>query len=532
MLNVVSTQKKLEKLASDLDESHATVATRLRELSAAIGGDASAEDWAATDLQQVIHPEAIAEGIKARAVPATWLRVFEWLRNVLIFAPLVLTWLGISQATDRYQVLLSHNGALITQPFLLLWEQGFNNTLPAPFILSHLAFWDFLILAAILLLTGMVNWLYSINNAQAEKEADQLREEMTAALGEASLCLAAVQRTRRLQLQQQPKDIEAVVRLLFDVAKEFKRTTDEFLAEMAAERQQRGSLNDFQQVLAQLSKDMVSAANTMKQSNIDLTSIIRDISGPIKEIPALVLAAGRAVADLHTMASSLEKLVTDQTRWWQATQTTLTTKLDGLLQTQQRIGQEQKQAEQDLQTMLTTSLDRAFTDQQGFEQALYKMLDTSMQQFINEQKLLGHSLIDTADTLEETAKDFSAQVKSIDEFVKAQEKILAALEQQKVAQKSITEQMMQTSAETSLILKTVRDSAPELRSMTIDINKFVSALQAIPQALEGDLLLPLKHYSNAAAKIDTGSEVLEKAALALHYAADRLNGGNGATVRP
>src|SRR5450432_1849620 len=196
MLNVVSTQKKLEKLASDLDESHATVATRLRELSAAIGGDASAEDWAATDLQQVIHPEAIAEGIKARAVPATWLRVFEWLRNVLIFAPLVLTWLGISQATDKYQVLLSNNSALTSQPFLLLWEQGFNNTLPTPFILSHLAFWDFLILAGILLLTGVVNWLYSINNAQAEKEADQLREEITTALGEASLCLAAVQRTR------------------------------------------------------------------------------------------------------------------------------------------------------------------------------------------------------------------------------------------------------------------------------------------------------------------------------------------------
>ena len=375
---------------------------------------------------------------------------------------------------------------------------------------------------------------YGINNAQAEKEADQLREDITAALGEASLCLAAVQRRSRLQLQQQPKDIEAVVRLLFDVAKEFKRTTDEFLQELAAERQQRGSLHDFQQVVAQLAQDMVSAADTMKQSNLDLTSIIRDISGPIKEIPSLVLAAGRAVADLHTMAGALSKLVTNQESWWQVTQTTLTTKLDELLQNQARIGQEliqdQKQAEQDLQNMLKTSLERAFTDQQGFEQALYKMLEVSIQQLINEQKLLGRSLIDAADILEDTTKNFSTQVKSIDEFVKAQEKILAALEQQKEAQKAITERMLQTSAETSLILKTVRDSAPELRSMTVDISKFVSALQAVPLALERELLQPLKHYSSAAAKIDTGSEELGKAAMALNYAADRLNGGNGASL--
>lgn len=355
MPNVVNTQKKLEQLASDLDGSHATTATHLRELSAAVGGDVSAEDWAATNLQQVINPEALAEGIKARALPPVWLRRLEWLRNILIFAPLAFTWLAISQATDKYQALLTNNNTLTGQPFLLLWQQGFNHTLWGPFILSNLAFWDSFMLAAILILTGIVNWRYSINHAQAEQKADQLREDITLALGDATLCLTTAQRVSRLQLQQQPKDTEAVVKLLFDFIKEFKRTTDEFLKELAAERQQRGSLNDFQLVVERLSNDMISAANSMTRSNSELITLIKDLTGPIKTIPALVATVVQVEADLRAITSSLGQLVTDQANQWNTLQITLTTKLDELLRTQNQIGQEltqeQKRATQELQTI-------------------------------------------------------------------------------------------------------------------------------------------------------------------------------------
>src|SRR2546426_8803050 len=104
MIDTVATLKELERLANKLDKSgDAIAANRLRKLNAAVGGDPSFEDWAATDIQKVINPEAIVEGIKSRAVPGRVVSLCEWARNGLVLFPLILTWLGIWQASAKYR---------------------------------------------------------------------------------------------------------------------------------------------------------------------------------------------------------------------------------------------------------------------------------------------------------------------------------------------------------------------------------------------------------------------------------------------
>lgn len=49
----------------------------------------------------------------------------EAARNVLVFAPIAVTWFGLSTATDAYAKLLADKPDLVTRPFLLLWQEGF-----------------------------------------------------------------------------------------------------------------------------------------------------------------------------------------------------------------------------------------------------------------------------------------------------------------------------------------------------------------------------------------------------------------------
>jgi hypothetical protein len=74
------------------------------------------------------------------------------------------------------------------------------------------------------------------------------------------------------------------------------------------------------------------------------------------------------------------------------------------------------------------------------------------------------------------------------------------------------------------LLNAVHASTPELRSMAVDIDKFVQALRALPGSLKADLLDPLKHYSNAAAQVASGSDMLEKVAIHLESVTNKLNG--------
>ncbi len=567
--NIVSAQKEIERLANRLDASgDAIAATRLRKLNAALGGHLSFEDWAATDLHKVINPEAIAAGIKSRATPGRWVRICEWLRNGLVLFPLVLTWLGIWQASSKYHALLSKDLSLTDKPFVYLWQGGFNNTLWPPFILSNLALTDCTLLFIIFILTLLTTWIYNIKHAQAEKDAEQLREHLTHALGDASLCLTTMERQHR---QQQPSNLADISRFLSDFARQFQQTSQQFLDELAEERKRRGDLNNFATRLEAMVKDMVSTSRTMEQTNAELTATIKDVLVPVREIPGLVVAAGQAVSQLNAMVNRLDQLVGDQNKWRQELQDVLATELrqltadqnkatqdfhtllDGSLQRLQasleqhvtdqkgaaqelrnllntllsQLIAEQQLRGQELQNVLAVKLGQLITEQKQAGQELHTLLTTSLGQLVREQQLLGHHLNDAADTLETTATELGLVIKGLEDATKEQAKILTAMQLQQASQKDLTDQMIQATAEIKQVLKSVREASPELRSMAVDIDTFVRALRDIPNSLKAQLLDPLSHYSSAAANVAAGSGTLERVAQHLEHVTNKLDGRLG-----
>src|SRR5437588_3631397 len=143
-----------------------------------------ADAWSATDIHQMIDARVIAEQMRAKDIAPWWLRSLEWLRNLLIFLPLVLTWFGISGAVSGYSSYIASilnnphsDKTLIQQPFLYLWQQGFNGYLPSTLIvglltLSRLAFYDFLLLFALFALTAVVNGRMHLRLAKQEQRAE------------------------------------------------------------------------------------------------------------------------------------------------------------------------------------------------------------------------------------------------------------------------------------------------------------------------------------------------------------------------
>jgi hypothetical protein len=560
MIDVLATQKELERLANELDRSgDAIAAIRLRKLNAAVGSDpaASPDDWATTDIQKIISPDAIAEGMKGRAVPGRLVRIFEWARNSLVLFPLILTWLGIWRATSAYEALLSAHSELTNQPFLFLWQQGFGHTLFPPFILSNLALVDFSLLAIIFILTLVVTWQYNLVNTQSEKNAEQLRESLAHALGDATLCLVMAHRQRQ---QQQPTDLADVARYLYQFGQQFQQTSQQFLNELAEERKRRGDLSAFTAALEKITKDMVSAADSMKQTNIELTAAVKEVLGPVKEIPKLVVAAGQAVAQLNTMVATLGQLVADQGRWRQELQTVLANGLGQLTADQRKATQElhdmldasmrqlhgslgqqlteQRNAAQELRNLLNALLTRLIAEQQQQGQALQNILvvklgeiasqtSASLGQLVAEQQALGEKLADTADALENTVTRLGVVVQGIEDATQEQKKMLVVMQLQQTAQKNLTDEMTAATAEIKNVLKSVREAGPELRSMSVDIANFVRALRDTPTALKAELLDPLKYYSSAAANVAAGSQTLEKAAHYLESVTNKLDGRLG-----
>lgn len=75
--------------------------------------------------------------------------VLEVARNVLVFAPIAVTWFGLSTATDAYAKLMDVQPELITKPFLLLWQAG----LPGTMRFSTLALIDALLIGVLIVLS-------------------------------------------------------------------------------------------------------------------------------------------------------------------------------------------------------------------------------------------------------------------------------------------------------------------------------------------------------------------------------------------
>jgi hypothetical protein len=107
-------------------------------------------------------------------------RIITVIRNVLVFAPVALTWAAVGQATTGFSRYIEENGADVVN-FLDFWQNGYG-ILDDKWKIGEVARLDFLMIMVVILLTLYVS--------QAGHSAERLRDTEEAAIDRERLALA------------------------------------------------------------------------------------------------------------------------------------------------------------------------------------------------------------------------------------------------------------------------------------------------------------------------------------------------------
>jgi hypothetical protein len=156
-----------EKIRSWGKKRRLTKDAYLAGLADAIEHDQDLVVWASTDVLAVFPHSYSAQ------TPNRLYSILVMVRNVLVFAPVALTWLAISEATSAFAIYTTKETGTVAN-FLQFWEDGYGY-LDEKWTISHVAVLDFQLVLAVIVLT-LLTELYS-NRSEDRAEKDDLDSE-------------------------------------------------------------------------------------------------------------------------------------------------------------------------------------------------------------------------------------------------------------------------------------------------------------------------------------------------------------------
>ncbi len=233
-----ATTEALQRLADEATAREPSLGTVLARLAEAVRSGRPTEAAAYTGA---VDPRALAE-LLAGKHSRLW-AVLEVVRNVLVFAPIAVTWFGLSIAATAYAQLLGARPDLISRPFLLLWQEGFDGRVVLNF--STLAITDASLIGVLIVLSLALHIRSELRDVQVRTKALLKESEIRALLGHASSLgaldfgtgdaeailadMAAEERRiyeRAVEREGQLFDLEGVVEQLRDAAIRLERAAD------------------------------------------------------------------------------------------------------------------------------------------------------------------------------------------------------------------------------------------------------------------------------------------------------------------
>lgn len=140
--------------------------------------------WAELNpLDYLPHPQAIVGAAQASLV-----RTLTVVRNVLVFAPVALTWMAVSEATSAFSEYIKNNGADVVN-FLDFWQNGYG-ILGNEWKIGNVARLDFFIVMLVIALTLYVSrgsFQVDARREAAEAALDNERQALAIAIHAAML---------------------------------------------------------------------------------------------------------------------------------------------------------------------------------------------------------------------------------------------------------------------------------------------------------------------------------------------------------
>jgi hypothetical protein len=122
---------EINGLAASLEEIDSRSTERMRDLASSLSTEEGRLRWADVDLRRAFNSEYLAHFYAVRregGYAPTSVAVADRIRNVLVLLPIALTWFALFESTRAYRTYIDAHPEEISQPFLLLWQRGFDGS--------------------------------------------------------------------------------------------------------------------------------------------------------------------------------------------------------------------------------------------------------------------------------------------------------------------------------------------------------------------------------------------------------------------
>jgi hypothetical protein len=508
MINASSVAEALNALAEQVRTSDPGGYDRLNLLRDAVQSNTHADAWAYADVHSMIAPESIVERYRNNVHTNTLdklLTRLEIVRNTFIFAPIIVTWYAISQATARYSDLIhtaiqNKKLELYSQPFLYLWQQRFDNTLPDYLTLSNIAIADVAILFMILIFTFLAYTIANSSKVQKDREAQELRAHLDHAITGAVLSLhARPQLTSENNLELVARNLDTMIRQTIDQVHNLSLQSIERLDKMAqestarTERIAQDTATRFEQMARTITQQFT---NTTQQATKHLEQIAREMEQQVQAGKEYLVQLGPLTTGVVKTANEMQITA----NILKTTNTSLINSVNNLVKPADLLAKQQG--------VLLDVAQQSVTLLQGNAEAIGNL--------VKEQKKVALELKDTLDTL---GKEQSNLVQQHGNF-------LQHLQNEHDKQGQLAMLLSDATISTKNALGEMNTGAISLRSMAASMNDMMriqAGLVSNPgMAVAVDLTHVTASYINTANVIESSATTLNASAIAIQKASQQL----------
>ncbi len=503
----------LERLAQRVRQSDPGGSERLLQLSGAVKNNTNANVWNYTDVHAMIAPDSIVESYRNdlhTTQPDRMVAILEGVRNTFIFAPIIVTWLGISQATNAYNsyihdALLKRDSATYSLPFLYLWQQQFGNRLPSYWTLSSIALADVFLLSLILGLTLIAFILSNRNSTRMDREARELRADLNQAIAGAILSLhSRPQLTASDNLEVVARNLDRTVQQVVDQVRIASEKSADHLDRMAQEATNRLDrlAMDTSSRFERMARDLTGQfANASLQNRQQLDRVVKDILEQVDagknylgQLGSLTSGVVKTASDMQATAATL-----------QASNVALINSVNSLVRPAQDLSKQQ--------TQLLDGVQKSATLLQGNA--------TSLNNLVSKQQTMSNDLKETLDSLVIATESFSKLGQNAGTIVTQQGGFLQQIQMEHQKLGNLAVQQSESTAKLKDALDEMKNGSINLRSIAVSMHEMMNMQASMASGSPG---MPPNPNMPVAVYLARVTESYEKAAQAMERSGNLLGG--------
>jgi myosin heavy subunit len=273
---------------------------QLDELADAIdtGGDVL-DEWTYVELSSLFSPTQTPPQSREGG---GWHRILHAAPQVLVFLPILITWIGLSFASRAYSSMLQSGQDMSQRSFLELWQEGFDGEIPAWLAFDRVAIYTVLTIL-ILLAVGMWSSLDRRKQEERAEHSDETFQQQVASTMTRASRVLSIRRTESpTRFEGELTRSAAELKGLHEDARKMQSAARTAMtANVKASEAAATATTSLAETMAQVSShiaDLQSVANQLRSNESQLTAAISTVAASSAAITSSVTSSSDRIGQM------------------------------------------------------------------------------------------------------------------------------------------------------------------------------------------------------------------------------------------